>query len=710
MKSQFVCAASFAAFSCSPVACATDAFEEITVVAPRADTIGLDDAAATASRLPLSALDLPASVSRIDQQSMQTKAQTSVVDAANGTTGLVGHARAGAAGVYSWRGFTENAVATLYDGIRVQGSTVTTRQYDTFAFERIEVVRGPASAVHGEGALSGAINYVRKRPQRTEGVSTELVTAAGSYDAWRVGVGVNAEIAQTLHARADVVHQESGTQVRGNENELTHAVGSVLWDLSADLSMLFQVDHFEARSEDAYWGTPVIDGRVPFELRKVNYNNAINNRYRDDVTWVRWQTDWSITDALRFTNQAYAYDADRDWRNIGRFLWNPATATEPANVGRTFWEDLAYRHELYGNRAELSHESAIGGKVNALIVGVDASRTDFSSPRNSSVPFGLQQRVDPWQPPAVDFFEFGRARVRARETDVEQWSAFLEDRIELTERFAAQAALRYDHIDVDFARYDVTPTQFYQASYEPTTWNVGVTYKVFPQATAYVQYGTSATPADSLLVIGDPRTAAFDLTEGRGFEAGFKQIVADGKLEWTLALYDLEQRKIPSADPDNLTITRLIGEQSSRGAELALAWRPLPVLLVEANVAVLDAEYDEFREGTEDRGGNRPPNVPEEVANLDIDYQFATRWSAGASLRYVGDFAANTSNSILFPSYTLADLRMRYAFSAASDASVFIYNVLDEEYAAWATAAGGQNVMANIGAPRTVSAQLRMKF
>jgi hypothetical protein len=41
-----------------------------------------------------SALDLPASVSRIDQQSMQTKAQTTVVDAANGTIGLVGHARA----------------------------------------------------------------------------------------------------------------------------------------------------------------------------------------------------------------------------------------------------------------------------------------------------------------------------------------------------------------------------------------------------------------------------------------------------------------------------------------------------------------------------------------------------------------------------------------------------------------------------------------
>lgn len=707
MKALFVCAACIAATS---VVSAADAVEEITVVAPRSDTLGLDDVATTASRLPMSALDLPASVSRIDQQNMQAKAQTSVVDAANGTTGLVGHARAGAAGVYSWRGFTENAIATLYDGIRVQGSTVTTRQYDTFALERVEIMRGPASAIHGEGALSGAINYVRKRPQRTDGVATELVAAGGSYDAWRVGIGTNAELTDTLHIRADVVRQEFGTQVRGNENTLAHAVGSLLWDLSDDLSMLFQVDRFEARSEDAYWGTPVIDGRVPFELRKINYNNAFNNRYRDDVTWLRWQTEWNVTDALRFTNQVYGYKAERDWRNVGRFLWNPATTTEPASVGRTFWEDLAYEHELYGDRVELTLQSTIGGRSNALSAGVDVSRTDFSSPRNYSVPFGLQQRVDPWAPAAVDFFQFGRTRVRARETDVEQSAVFVEDRFELTDRLAVQGALRHEQIDVAFARYDVAPSQFYDARYEPTTWNIGLTYKLLPKATAYVQYGTSATPADSLLVIGDPRTAAFDLTEGNGFEVGFKQILAQGKLEWTVALYDLEQRKIPSADPDNASITRLIGEQSSRGVEMGLAWRPLSVLLIEANVAVLDAEYDEFREGALDRAGNRPPNVAEEVANLDIDYRFASRWSAGASLRHVGDFAANTSNSIVFPSSTLADLRVRYALSSSTEASMFIFNALDEEYAAWATAAGGQNVMANIGSPRTVSAQLRTRF
>lgn len=685
---------------------AADQLEEVVVAAPRGDTLGLAIEASTASRLEVAAIDLPFSVSRIDQRNMQAKSQTTIADAANGTTGLSGYARAGAAGVYSWRGFTENAIATLYDGIRVQGSTVTTRQYDTFAFERIEVARGPGSALHGEGALSGAINYVRKQPQRVSGVNAELLAAVGSYDSARVGLGVNAELSESVHARADVVRQQFGSQVRGNETVLTHGVGSVLWDLSKDVSMLFQVDHLDVDVEDAYWGTPVIGDRVAFELRKVNYNNATNNRYDDQVTWLRWQTQWRLNDAVKVSNQMYHYDAGRDWRNIGRFLWNSGSAS----VGRTFWEDLAYQHELFGDRLELQVNGTLAGMRNRFLLGADVSRTDFESPRNYSAPFGLQQQVDRLAPPAVDFFAFGRERVRARETEVKQWAVFAENRLEFGERFAVQAALRRDQLDVDFRRLDVTPAQFYSADYGPTSWNVGATWRPFAQATLYAQYGSSATPADSLLVIADSRTAGFDLTEGKGLEIGFKQIVAGGALEWTVAVYQLEQQNIPSSDPDNPASTRLIGEQSSQGVEVALAWRPLESLLVEANVAALAAEYDTFREGGIDRAGNRPPNVPERVANLDIDYALTPHWSAGASLRYVGDVTANTSNSILFPSYTLADLRLRFALNAASDVSLFVNNILDKEYAAWATGAGGQAVMANIGAPRTASAQLRVKF
>jgi iron complex outermembrane recepter protein len=680
--------------------------QEVVVQAKPLESLGLEESSTTASRLATSILDLPASVSLVSQESLQTRGRTTVVDGAIGVTGLTGFARAGAAGVFSWRGFTENALATLFDGIRVQGSTITTRQYDVFAFDRIEVLRGPASALHGEGALAGAINYVRREPVRNAGPMFEVLASAGNPSAGRVGFGTNVRLTENAHARLDAVYQNFDTDVRGNENRVAHAVGSVLVDLTDRFSMLVQVDALRERIDQAYWGTPLVDGGLDERLRDVNYNNSTNDRYADDVTWLLWRTDWKLTEQWSLRNRLFNYQADRDWRNVGRFLWNAGTQT----VGRTFWEDLAYDHHFYGDRLEIGAETQIAGRPNAIAAGIEVSRTAFESPRNYSAPFGLQQQVDPFNPPAVDFFDFGHPRVRARETDLEQWTAFVENRWTVTPRLALHASARHDSIQADFARFDALPTQFYTAHYSPTTWTLGSSLRVLTKASLYAQVGTSATPVDSLLVIGDPATAAFDLTHGRSAEIGFKQQWSDDRLEWSAALYRIEQKNLPSTDPNNPTRSVTVGEQHAQGMELAMLARPGKRWQIEANAAILRARFDRFREANVERAGNRPPNVPERVGNLTVDYAITPQWSASIGGRYVGRFAANTSNAIFFPSYTVIDTAVRYRWRTQSEVALFVRNAADEVYAAWATSAGGQNVMANYGAGRGALLQFRTSF
>ena len=688
------------------LACGQDGprIEEVIIQAKPLESLGLEETSNTASRLATRILDLPASVSLISQESLATRGRTTVVDGALGVTGLAGVSRAGAAGVFSWRGFTENAVATLYDGIRVQGSTITARLYDPFAFERIEVLRGPASSLYGEGALAGAINYVRREPARASEAQFDVLVGAGDPTSARAGLGGNFQLTEGVHARLDAVWQTFDTDIRGNTNRIGHATGSVLFDVSDTVSMLFQADRLSGRVSDAYWGTPLIDGRLDERLREVNYNNATNNRYADDVTWLLWRTDWRVSDGLTLRNRLFNYQADRDWRNVGRFLWNGATQT----VGRTFWEDLAYDHHFYGDRLEVAAETTLAGRPNAVAAGVEVSRTDFSSPRNYSAPFGLQQQVDPFNPPSVDFFNFGRARVRARETEMKQWAIFVENRFAITPKLALHGSLRRDGIDAEFARYDVAPTQLYSADYSPVTWTLGASWRVAAAAALYAQAGTSATPADSLLVIGDPATAGFELTRGRSAEVGFKQQTTH--LEWSAAIYRLEQRNLPSADANNPALSVTVGEQHSEGIELTMLARPAERWQIEANASVLRARYDRFQEGATDRRGNLPPNVPERVANLTVDYAISPGLSLSAGARHVGRFAANTSNSIYFPSYTLLDVAARYRWNRQSELALFVRNVADEAYAVWATGAGGQNVMANFGLGRSTMLQLRTQF
>ncbi len=54
---------------------------------------------------------------------------------------------------------------TLYDGTRLYvGAGTLTFPLDSWSADRIEVLRGPASVMYGEGAIGGAINIIPKGP------------------------------------------------------------------------------------------------------------------------------------------------------------------------------------------------------------------------------------------------------------------------------------------------------------------------------------------------------------------------------------------------------------------------------------------------------------------------------------------------------------------------------------------------------------------
>jgi len=76
----------------------------------------------------------------------------------------------------------------LYDGTRLYvGAGTVTFPFDTWSTERIEVLRGPASVLYGEGAIGGVINVVPKKP--TDYFTNEALVAVGTDATRRFGVG-----------------------------------------------------------------------------------------------------------------------------------------------------------------------------------------------------------------------------------------------------------------------------------------------------------------------------------------------------------------------------------------------------------------------------------------------------------------------------------------------------------------------------------------
>jgi iron complex outermembrane receptor protein len=171
---------------------------------------------------------------------------------------------------------------------------------------------------------------------------------------------------------------------------------------------------------------------------------------------------------------------------------------------------------------------------------------------------------------------------------------------------------------------------------------------------------------------------------------------------------DLLTQNPASANPEDIL---QVGEQSARGIEASLALNIDDRWRVDANVALLNAKFDEFGEEDDDgnivsRNGLRPPSVPEQTANLWVSWAVNDQWNARGGLRHVGKRFIDTANQLELPSYTVIDAGVDWAPTPQLALTAALRNVTDEVYgvAAYTTSEW------ILGQPRTAELTARYRF
>jgi hypothetical protein len=146
----------------------------------------------TGSRTPLPVESVPASVTVITREDIERGAYTSLVDVMRHIPGIhleEAGSRGGRASLYT-RGLDPNHTVVMIDGVRIndptndRGGSFDFSTLDPASIERIEIVRGPVSAVYGSDAIAGAVNIITRRGDAEPAVT--LDASGGRWGVYRI--------------------------------------------------------------------------------------------------------------------------------------------------------------------------------------------------------------------------------------------------------------------------------------------------------------------------------------------------------------------------------------------------------------------------------------------------------------------------------------------------------------------------------------------
>lgn len=663
-------------------------------------SLGLDVPSNTGSRLGLTLRETPASVSSVSSADLEERNINRLQDAVKRTPGMTDSGSPGNGGTgLSARGFSgHSSVSQMIDGTRlIVASGTQTFPTSTWPYESIEVLRGPASVLYGEGNIGAAVNYITKQPLRDRYQHEGFLTV-GSYGTTLAGVGSRGPINEVLSYSAYL----SGEKSNGMRTDSAYLRKNYALALAiqpdSKLRLTLSADGAKADSS-RYFGTPLVNGRLDQRFKNIGFNIAEPIVNFDDQ-WLRAKIEYKITDNVKLRNETYLLTSKRQWRNSERYTYVPATGL----VNRNGYLEILHDLKQTGNRFDATVDGAIAGMQNRFTAGFEVSRADMQHTNNA--PFPGASTVNPFNF-APGLFLSTVATTPRSQVNQSSTAFFAENALDITPKWKLIAGLRTDRIALQSTTLQTGVTR--DKTYSPVTGRLGVVWKTSDELSVYGQYATGIDPLNgSLPNLGN---LSEKLTRGTQIEIGIKGSVPSLRGEWTASAYRIQKTDILSRDPVNQNVTQQIGQQSTTGIELALAMAPARGWSVDANLAILRARFDKFNELSGatlvSRDGNKPVNVAEVTANLWTGYRFAPQWQAGMGVQYVGERAANNANTLTIPAYTTVDALLRYEVSPNSNLALSVSNLANKVYALSAPNGGSQWLL---GSPRTVMLTARAKF
>ncbi|HII2979781.1 TPA: TonB-dependent siderophore receptor [Yersinia enterocolitica] len=642
----------------------------------------------TGTRTETNLLNVPQAVNVVPRQVLRDQAARNIDEALYNVSGITqSNTLGGTQDAVMKRGFGDNRDGSiLRDGVR----SAQARNF-TPTTERVEVLKGPASMLYGMGEPGGVINMITKKPQLVQ--QTHIEGWGSSFKGGGGQLDVTGPLGQSGFAyRMIVDHDETDYWRNFGRNRQTVVAPSVMW-FGDTTTVRVAYEHMEYLTP--FDRGTIIDSRTgkPVNTPRDRRFDEAYNATRGDQDNITLQIDQVLNDNWK-SSLTYAYNRNRYSDNQARaLLLDPITGVLSRQADAT----ASAVSRAQAVQMTLNGDLDLGGMGHQMLFGFDYedSRTYrgdmIRGKKNSN--FNIYDPVYGLMPPST--------AVSAKDSDqrenLKSYGWFMQDSIELTDKWIVLAGLRYDRFDV-FAgkgRPFITNTDSSDSKLVP---RAGVVYKLTPEVSLYGSYSESFKPNSSIATQID----SLPPEQGQSWEVGSKVELVNG-VTGTLALFDIAKRNVMVNELVNgETITRTAGRVRSQGVELDIAGQLTDNLSAIATYAYTDARVTE----DPDNKGNQMTNVARNSASVFLTQALgSTGWQGGddlrigAGARYVGRRAGDAANSFTLDDYTVADAFISYSLPISNYRvkwQLNVKNFLDKTY----YPSSGGNLRVAVGEPR----------
>ncbi|MEO1581849.1 MAG: TonB-dependent siderophore receptor [Pseudomonadota bacterium] len=574
---------------------------------------------------------------------------------------------------------------------------------DIVGIESVEVLKGPRSALFGRGEPGGTVNLITKRPKFETGGDVRFTV--GSWSQLRLEGDVQTTLGadENVGVRLVGFYEDAESFRETVETERLGFYPSVTWQISENTSATYELEYTEQEipfdrgvvfSEEfgfsprkTFTGEP---GDGPIETEVVGHQIEVQHNFSDN---------WSFLGGFGFRDTSFTGNASEN-----NFGGRQTFFLDGQTISR-FFRFRDFESDYTVLRGEIAGQFETGGLRHRLLFGADHDRFENSlfilRFRPGFIPAGTDiATLDPAEYLFLDAFNpvYGQFPTPVptpntdRQEDLEGIGFYIQDQINLTDRFQVRLGLRFDDFEQDLTNLRADPVTTVSSSDDRISPQFGAVYEVSDGMSLYASYGEGFRQQTG----SDFQGNQFDPNVTESAEIGFKADLAqffDGAAgALTVTAFQVDQSNILVNDdrPEAVAagfFSIPAGEARSRGIEIDANLSTDNGWNVWFSYAYVDAEFTNSNPdadfGATIEAGDPLINAPENQLSIQLSRSVAIAdrpAEFGGGMLYTDERLGWTGFDFFLPNYTT--FRLFGEFEPMDQLSIRadIDNVFDETF------------------------------